>query len=284
MKRCSEGDFVPYRPGRCGIRSENRNTETQFSRPETGEWKHMDIEPYYIERGLGNPPLILLHGNGENCTYFRRQIAVFAEWYHIYAIDTRGHGKTPRGVMPFTIRQFAEDLHGFMEEHEIPQAHILGFSDGANIAMIFAIRYPERVDRLILNGANLNAKGVKPGTQVPIEIGYRIARLFREKSASARLHAEMLGLMVNDPDVAPEELAAIRAKTLVIAGTKDMIRREHTECIAAHIPDAELVWIEGDHFIAAKNPEAFNEAVLAFLGSPASSGREGDSSSGCAGA
>ena len=81
----------------------------------------------------------------------------FSKHYQVYAVDTRGHGKTPRGIEPFTIRQFAEDLLGFMDEYQIEKAHILGFSDGANIAMIFAIRYPERVDRLILNGGNLDS-------------------------------------------------------------------------------------------------------------------------------
>ena len=72
--------------------------------------------------------------------------------------------------------------------------------------------------------------------------------------------------MVNDPNVSPGELAGIRAKTLVIAGTRDMIRKEHTERIAAGIPGAELVFLPGDHFVAAKRPDAFNRAVLAFLG------------------
>lgn len=52
------------------------------------------------------------------------------------------------------IRQFAEDLLGFMDDHRIAKAHLLGFSDGGNIAMIFAIKHPDRVNRLILNGAN----------------------------------------------------------------------------------------------------------------------------------
>lgn len=65
------------------------------------------------------------------------------------------------------IRQFAEDLNVFMNEHEIEKAHLLGFSDGGNIALIVALKYPERVDKLILNGANLNTKGVKPSVQIP---------------------------------------------------------------------------------------------------------------------
>ena len=224
----------------------------------------MDVEHFYIEKVQGEP-LILLHGNGENCDYFAGQIDVFAQQYHVYALDTRGHGKTPRGDAPFTIRQFADDLLAFMDAHDIDKAHILGFSDGGNIAMIFAMKYPDRVLRLILNGANLDAKGVKPSIQIPIEIGYRFAKVFAKKSEEARKHAELLGLMVNDPNVRPEELAAIKAKTLVIAGTKDMIKESQTRLIARSIPDAKLVILEGNHFIANKCPEAFNLAVLAFL-------------------
>ena len=224
----------------------------------------MDIEHYYIEKGQGEP-LILLHGNGENCDYFAGQIDEFAQYYHVYALDTRGHGKTPRGDTPFTIRQFADDLLAFMDAHSIDKAHVLGFSDGGNIAMIFAMKYPERVLRLILDGANLDAKGVKPSIQIPIEIGYRFAKMFAKKSAEAQKHAELLGLMVNDPNVRPEELSAITAKTLVIAGNKDMIKESQTRLIASNIRDSQLVILKGDHFIANKCPEAFNRAVLAFL-------------------
>ena len=224
----------------------------------------MDIQHFYIEKGQGEP-LILLHGNGESCDYFKNQIDEFSRFYHVYAPDTRGHGKTPRGSSPFTIRQFAEDLAGFMDERKISKAHLLGFSDGGNIAMVFALHYPERVNKLILNGANMYAGGVKRSIQIPIEIGYRVARRFSEKSDKARENAEMLGLMVNDPNVTAEELSRIKAKTLVIAGTRDMIREKHTKLIAESIPGAELVFIKGNHFIAEKNAEVFNQKVLEFL-------------------
>ena len=59
--------------------------------------------------------------------HFQGQLDVFSEQYHVYAIDTRGHGKTPRGDKPFTIRQFSDDLLGFMDEHQIEKAHLPGF-------------------------------------------------------------------------------------------------------------------------------------------------------------
>ena len=133
-----------------------------------------DIQLHFQESGEGFP-LILLHGNGENGSYFDHQIQYFQNKYRVIALDTRGHGQSPRGEKPFTIRQFAEDLHDFMDEQEIDKAHILGFSDGGNIALVFALKYPERVDHLILNGANLDASGVKPSIQIPIVLGYHTA-------------------------------------------------------------------------------------------------------------
>lgn len=222
------------------------------------------IEHHYVEKGSGFP-LILLHGNGEDGSYFVHQMEPFAKHFRVIALDTRGHGQTPRGDPPFTIRQFAEDLLAFMDRLGIGKAHILGFSDGGNIAMIFAMTHPERVEKLILDGANLDASGVKGSIQIPIEIGYRIAKLFARRDPQARKKAELLGLMVNDPQVKPEALSRIQSPTLVVAGDKDMIKDAHTRLIARSIPGAELAILPGSHFVANRNPEAFNEVVLRFL-------------------
>lgn len=224
----------------------------------------MNINHYYVEAGCGEP-LILLHGNGENSEYFVHQIEYFQKNYRVIAIDTRGHGKTERGTAPFRIGQFADDLYMFMQKQGIEKANILGFSDGGNIAMIFALRHPECVKKLILNGANLFPAGVKPSVQIPIELGYRFAKLFVKKDPKAKQKAEMLGLMVNDPALTPEDVAKIKAETLVISGTKDVIKTEHTKLIAKSIPNAKLVLLEGDHCIANKMYEKFNEEVEKFL-------------------
>jgi len=222
----------------------------------------MDIQLHFVERGEGFP-LLLLHGNGEDGTYFARQMEAFSRDRRVIALDTRGHGQSPRGTAPFTLDQFAADLLDFMDRQRLDRADILGFSDGGNIALLFALRHPERVRRLILNGANLDPKGVKARVQLPIVLGYRIAS--RSKTSEGRAHAELLGLMVNEPHVSPAELAGLTMPVLVIAGTRDMIREDHTRLIANSIPGARLALIPGDHFIANKAPAAFNEAVRRFF-------------------
>ncbi len=221
-----------------------------------------DIRLHFTCRGEGHP-LLLLHGNGESGDYFARQIPYFSKSRKVYAVDTRGHGQSPRGTAPFTIDQFAEDLLCFMDRQGILRADILGFSDGGNIALTFALRYPHRVSRLILNGANLNPAGVKPSVQLPIILGYRAA--CRGRGEQARAKAELLGLMVKEPHIRPEDLAALRMPVLVIVGSRDMIRSTHSQMIADRLPEARMVVLKGDHFIASRRSAEFNQAVSAFL-------------------
>ena len=223
-----------------------------------------DIQLNYVERGAGDA-LILLHGNGESLDYFAGQLDFFARFYRVIALDTRGHGASPRGSAPFTIRQFAEDLRAFMDEQNIDSAHILGFSDGGNIALSFALKYPRRVKKLILNGANLDLWGVKLHVQLPIVLGYHAARLFAGKRPAARRKMELLGLMVNEPHFAPQDLRKLELPALVIAGDRDMIREKHTRLIADSLPNARLAILKGNHFIANQIPEEFNRVVAEFL-------------------
>lgn len=222
------------------------------------------IRLHWEERGSGEP-LVLLHGNGEDSSYFRRQMEYFSKKYRVMAVDTRGHGRSPRGTAPFTFGTFAEDLRDFLDRRELDRVHLLGFSDGGNTALTFALEHPERLHSLILNGANLSPAGVKRRVQLPIILGYRAASLLARLDPGAIPKREMLALMVEQPDIHPAALAAIRVPTLVIAGTRDMISESHTRLIHRSIPGSRLALVEGDHFIAAKRSGLFNKAVERFL-------------------
>jgi pimeloyl-ACP methyl ester carboxylesterase len=224
----------------------------------------MDIKLYYEEKGKGIP-LVLLHGNGDDGSYFKHQVDYFSSKYRVITVDTRGHGKSPRGTAPFTMNQFAEDLKNLLDSLKIRKMILLGFSDGANIAIKFALKYSNMIEALILNGADLTTKGVKKSVQIPIEIGYRFARLFSKKSEEAKLKAEIIGLMVNEPNIDYRDLSSIKVPTLVIVGTKDMIKEKHSRLIADSLPNSEFKIIEGPHHIANKNPEEFNNEVENYL-------------------
>lgn len=224
----------------------------------------MDISLYYQEKGSGTP-FVLLHGNGEDGDYFKYQIDYFSNNYRMIAVDTRGHGNSPRGDAPFTMNQFVEDLNNLLEKLKLSKVILLGFSDGANIAMKFAIKYPDKVKVLILNGGNLNTKGVKRTTQIFIELGYRITKMFSKKSEGAKRNMELLGLMVNEPNIKIEEIHSIQIPTLVIAGKNDMIKESHTKEIAENIPNAKLSILKGNHFIANEKSDAFNQEIEGFL-------------------
>ena len=224
----------------------------------------MDITLHAVDVGAGKP-LVLLHGNGESSEYFTHQLAVFPASRRVIAVDTRGHGKSPRGTAPFTLAQFAEDLRELLDQKGVEKADLLGFSDGGNIAMLFALKYPERVDRLILNGANLYPRGVKLAVQLPVVLGYGIVSLIAKFDKKAVAKKEILGLMVREPHIDPKSLAALPHQTLVIVGDRDMIRHRHSKLIADSIPNAKFVILPGSHFIAAEESAEFNRAVEAFL-------------------
>lgn len=214
---------------------------------------------YYTESGNGEP-MILLHGNGEDGTYFKHQIAFFSKKYRVIAVDTRGHGKSPRGGGAFTLKRFAVDLKHFMDDMGIKKAVILGFSDGGNIALLFTLRYPDRVKQLILNGANLNPFGVKTPVFLGVIKDYAAALASKDKKQT-----EILGLMVKEPWIRAAHLKKIQVPALVIVGDKDMIRDRHSRMIAEALENGEFVRISGSHFAADEQPETFNRAVWDFL-------------------
>lgn len=212
------------------------------------------------------PTLILLHGNGEDHTYFVKQIPAFSPHFRLVLMDTRGQGQSTGGDGELNFSVFAADLLALMDHLQIAKAHLLGFSDGGNLALTFALAHPERVQSLILNGANLEPGGVKLSTQLPIVLGYGCCRLLSPFSHKARQNGAVLGLMVNHPHIPPQALAALTMPALVIVGERDMIRDRHSQIIARSLPNAQFVRIPGgDHFCAAKCPEVFNHAVLSFL-------------------
>lgn len=236
-----------------------------FSNPQF--YRADDARLCYYTFGAGEP-LILLHGNGEDSSYFAPVIPLLARRWRVIAVDSRGHGRSQAGRGGLSFARMAGDLRCLFDHLNLSRAHILGFSDGGNLAIRFALDYPPYVNRLILNGANVLLRGVKPAIQLPVYPAYAALTLAAPFDREAARKREIVGLMARGYGVRMEDLRRIRARTLVIAGTRDMIFDRHTRAIAAALPDSRLCMLDGTHFIAAERPACFTREVARFLLAP----------------
>lgn len=234
--------------------------------------KHIEIPgevTLYCEIWGKGPPILLLHGNHEDGRYFQKQVESLSRHFTVITIDSRGHGHSSHGNRPLNFDLFADDVIAVLDHLQIEQAHVLGFSDGGSTAISLALRYPERVNRLILNGANIHPGGVKSRYQIPCVLTYYALTVPALLSRKLKRYREIVGLMVKFPHYRPEQLCTIPHQTLVIVGENDMIKDSHSRLIADSIPKSELITIEGgDHFIAAKKPHIFNKRISDFLLKP----------------
>jgi pimeloyl-ACP methyl ester carboxylesterase len=220
---------------------------------------------YYELHGDKGEYLVVLHGNGESMKRMQHQIEYFSKEYRVLAIDSRGHGESGFGQGSLNLATMALDVENVITELNIDRVNVLGFSDGANIAMLLAIKRPELVSRLILVGGNLKPEGFEIGTYLAVKVAYYLTKVAGYFDSKLRLEHEYYFLMAKEPNITDSMLKRITAKTLVIAGDKDMIKPAHTKKIADGIPNARLLMLEGDHFIIYRTPQVINEKADEFL-------------------
>lgn len=110
------------------------------------------IKICYDIRGEG-PPIILTHGYGAKKEIWKAQYELVRE-FQLITYDIRGVGKSDRPNMPYTMEMFADDIKGLRDFLNIKKAHIAGRSLGGMISQNFVLKYPEKVDKLILITTN----------------------------------------------------------------------------------------------------------------------------------
>ncbi len=230
----------------------------------------MDIELFYTDHGSenGKPPLILLHGNGGNASSFFYTVEHFSKTRRVITLDSRGHGRTSMGEKPFTLEQFADDVKDFMDEKGIEKAVLVGFSDGGNIAMLFARKYLDRVAGMVLNGANAFPSGLKEHFYVNMIKDYKKTkkRLRKAPHNEGLLKSlALLDLMVKEPDLTADDLSEMNVPTLVLVGSNDVIDPSHTKFIADSLPDSRLCVVKGGHSIVKTNSVDYNAALEEFF-------------------
>ena len=189
------------------------------------------IKLYYEKTGEGRP-LVMVHGNGEDHGIFDTAIGLLKEKYTCYAVDSRCHGKSDK-TPELHYQDMADDMIAFMEALELEDVIFYGFSDGGIIGLIAAAKCP-RITTLIVSGANLTPDGVKWSLKLLVKV------------LNYCKPDPMYALMLNEPHISDEMLRSIKAKTLVLAGSGDLVKEKETRHIAETIPGATLHILKGE--------------------------------------
>ncbi|MBQ9604006.1 MAG: alpha/beta hydrolase [Firmicutes bacterium] len=232
----------------------------------TGKIHSGSAQIYYeLHSNQKEKTLVLLHGNAESSERFKKHAEILGEYFNILLIDSRGHGLSSMGDGSLSLDKMAVDLENVLNALGLTKVHILGFSDGANIAMIFTPKNNELVDKLVLVGGNLEYGGFTLQTKALVAIGYFLAWINMKVDKTNRINCEYYYLMFKEPHLKPNYINKIQAKTLVMAGDKDMISRSHTDLIVNSIKNGILKIYKGDHFYIYRQPEEFCKTVIDFL-------------------
>lgn len=186
---------------------------------------------YYEKRGSGKP-LILLHGNKESCRIFDELAEELERSFTVYAIDSRGHGKSER-VREYHYNDMALDVLRLVKEEKLSSPCIYGFSDGGIVALICALKAPDIFESVIASGANVSVKGLK----TPSLFGMALSALITKDDRTK--------MMVREPNIPFDELKRIKCPVLITAGENDLIKEKHTRLIAQSIENSRLIIFKG---------------------------------------
>jgi pimeloyl-ACP methyl ester carboxylesterase len=235
---------------------------------------HDGARIHYATFGAG-PPVILLHGGLANSRYWGDQVpALVKAGYRVVLIDSRGHGRSSRDARPYSYTLMATDVVAVMDRLALRKAAVAGWSDGAIIGLVMAMRDPQRVTRVFAFAANMDPSGVKSDVdQNPTFARFeaRAAREYRALSPTPGGYADFTAaihrMWNTEPNYRAADLARIRTPVAIVDGDHDeAIKRAHTEYLARTIPGAKLIILPGvSHFAMLQRPAEFNAALLGFL-------------------
>lgn len=258
--------------------------------------KLREINLYYEIHGTGKP-LLLIHGLGLDSGAWIGQVLALSSTYQVITFDNRGAGRTDAPEVPYSTEMMAEDTIALLDVLGVDRIHVLGFSMGGLIAQILAIKYPDRVQSLVLAStaaklpaiskqviqgwAQLLKEKIRPGMRVKVQLPWLFTNDFLQSDA---IVDELINLSLRYPyqptvsgftgQVAAcvahnmlDQLSQIAVPTLVLAGQEDiLIPVKASQEMVLNLPNATLQIIDhASHNFFWEMPDRFNQAVLHFV-------------------
>jgi pimeloyl-ACP methyl ester carboxylesterase len=233
------------------------------------------LRTYYEAQGVGDP-VVMLHGGFASVNTFAGFTPLVAERYRVYSPERRGHGRMPDVAGPITYEIMADDTIAFLDALRIGPAHVVGWSDGANVGMITAMRRPDLVRKLVLIGTAVNISGAKPWARALTDhltvdhLPPMLIDEYAELSPEGRDHFpvvfDKLARALLDTPQTLADLGRIVAPTLVMAGDDDLVSVEHQEAMRAAVQDGQLAIVPGaSHGLPLEKPDLVVRLILDFL-------------------
>jgi len=239
---------------------------------------------YYQEHGdVKGIPIVLVHGStSDSHTDWDSLIPSLAKEYKVFAPDCRGHGRSNNPQMSYSFKELSNDVAAFVHAMGYEKAHIIGHSNGGNVALVTAVEHSEVTQSCIPQAANAYV------TRYLIErepVVFNPSRIEREKPGwrdeMIAIHGEVNGReywrdlawatmkeIISEPNYSPADLSRVLVPMLVIMGGDDTVNApdEHAQYIATHVPNAEL-WIPEmtGHNVHLERKEEWVAKVLDFL-------------------
>ncbi len=236
-----------------------------------------EVETYYEEHGEGEP-LVMLHpgGGGVDARALSGIVNALAPAYRVYVPERRAHGRTADVVGPVTFAAMAEETIAFVEQVVKAPVRLLGYSDGAIVALETVLRRPELVQRLAFVAGVFDRDGWYDGV-LDGEPPEFLRASYGELSPDGIEHydavvAKLAEMHEREPRITREELRAIACPTLVMLGDDDQVRLEHAVEMYRAIPDSELCVVPGtSHGLLNEKRELCARLIADFLaGDPVS--------------
>jgi len=245
-----------------------------------------DVSIYYEVYGDKNPlrpPIMLIHGSTiDSHTDWDALIPALSEHYTVYAPDCRGHGRSNNPRLSYSFKELANDVAAFVRAMGYEKAHIIGHSNGGNVALVTAVEHPEVTQTCIPQAANAYVTRYLVEREPQV---FDTTHVEREKPAwrdeMIALHSKVNGPeywrdllwltmkeLISEPNYSPADLACVAVPMLVIMGAEDPVNApdEHAQYIANHVPGAEL-WLpeQTGHNVHHERKDEWLANVLGFL-------------------
>lgn len=218
-------------------------------------------------------PLVLVHGIGVSSRYMGPTIERLAPHYRVYAPDLPGFGRSYKPPRTLNIGELADSLAAWMEAVDLRSAALLANSFGCQVVAEFAVRYPRRVERAVLQGPTVDpaarsahqqiSRWLRNGPKDPPSHVLNIARDYRDCGTRRLLRTFRYML----EDRIEEKLPRVRVPALVVRGSRDpIVPQRWAEEASALLPDGRLVVVPGvGHTMTYAAPLELSRVVRPFL-------------------